>query len=220
MTVAVFDLDGTLIDSAPAIMRVGNRLLADHDAPPLTPEETRSFIGHGAARFVEQAFAARDIVVGNNMADAVVLFEKYYAEGDPSENAPFPGVEHSLDALRGAGVTLALCTNKPGAATRAVLDGLGWASRFAAVVAGDTLNSRKPDPAPLREALLRSGGGSMVYVGDSEVDAETARRAGAPFILYTEGYRHAPVDAIPHDRAFSDFHMLPGLVRAVVEQRC
>jgi phosphoglycolate phosphatase len=219
---AVFDLDGTLIDSAPAIMGVGNRLLADLGQPPLDLAETRQFVGHGAARFVERALAARGVepetAWRGGLEEAVALFERYYAEGDPRENVPYPGAREALGALRDAAIPLALCTNKPGAATAVVLEGLGWASLFPVVIAGDTLPQRKPAPEPLLEAMRRTGAARAVYVGDSEVDAEAAQRAGLPFLLFTEGYRHAPVEALPHDRAFSDFRTLPPLLRAIASR--
>lgn len=212
----VFDLDGTLIDSARAIQAVGDRLLADHGLAALSAEETRSFIGAGAAKFVERAFAARSVADPGAVAAAVERFQIYYREADPLEhNTPMPGAAAAMDALAAAGCPLGLCTNKPEAPTRSVVGALGWADRFAALVAGDTLAVRKPDPAPLQEVGRLLGGGPLVFVGDSEVDAETAERAARPFLLYTEGYRKAPVEALPRSAAFSDFAELPALVEAV-----
>ena len=89
---------------------------------------------------------------------------------------------------------------------------LGLESRFAALLGGDSLAVRKPDPSPLHAAVTALGGGPALLVGDSEVDAETAERAGLPFVLFTRGYRHTPVDGIPHAAAFDDFAALPGIV--------
>ena len=218
MISVAFDLDGTLIDSARAIQAVGDRLLADHDLAPLSTEETRRFIGNGAAKFVERAFAARGVEASDLVSRAVSRFETYYAEADPLENAPMPGAGAALKALSGAGVAIGLCTNKPGRPTLSVVEALGWRDLLPVVVAGDTLPVRKPDPAPLLEAGRRLGGGPLVFVGDSEVDAETAERAAIPLLLYTEGYRKSPIEALPHRAAFSDFAELPALVQSIAAE--
>lgn len=127
---------------------------------------------------------------------------------------PYPNVVPALEALAGQGYALAICTNKPEGPTRAVLDGLDLARFFAAVVGGDTLPVHKPDPRPLRHALAGLGCTAALYVGDSDVDAETAQRAALPFALFTEGYRKSPVEALPHDHRFSNFATLPELVAA------
>ena len=218
MIAVVFDLDGTLIDSAKAIQSIGDRLLADHGLAPLGAAEARSFIGGGAAKFVERAFAARG---GGDLADlaaAVERFEAYYAEADPLENTPMPGADAALRALAEAGVSLGLCTNKPAAPTRSVVEALGWSDLLSAVVTGDCLPVKKPDPAPLRLAARRLGGGPFLYVGDSEVDAEAAGRAKTPFLLYTEGYRKSPIQTLPHRAAFSDFADLEPLIRSVAAE--
>ena len=213
MISVVFDLDGTLIDSAPAIQAIGNRLLADHGLAALTAEETRAFVGNGAAKFVERAFKARGIDDPTLAAEGAERFQIYYKEADPFENTPMPGAEASMRALAGEGCKLGLCTNKPAEPTRMVLEALGWSALLPVVVAGDSLPVKKPDPAPLLEAGRRLGGSRLMFVGDSEVDAEAAQRAGTPFLLYTEGYRKSAVETLPHDAAFSDFAALPDLLR-------
>ncbi|MEL6978166.1 MAG: phosphoglycolate phosphatase [Pseudomonadota bacterium] len=218
MISVVFDLDGTLIDSAQAIRKIANQLMAEHGLKPLTGQETRSFIGAGAAMFVRRAFAARAIEDPPALEAAIARFERYYAEADPLDNLPMPGADAALAALTGSGCALGLCTNKPGAPTEAVIKALGWSERLSVVIAGDSLSVRKPDPEPLLEAGRRLGGQPLLYVGDSEVDAETAARAGTPLLLYTEGYRAAPVETLPHRAAFSDFAELPDLVRAAAAE--
>jgi len=115
-----------------------------------------------------------------------------------------------------AGHALGVCTNKPAEPARAVLAHLGLLDRFAVVVGGDSLPVTKPDPAPLRAALEALPPGAAVFVGDSEVDAETARAAGVPFLLFTEGYRKSPISALPHAAAFAHWGALPGLVARVL----
>ena len=128
---------------------------------------------------------------------------------------PYQGVEAALQALQTAGHRLAVCTNKPLAPANAVLRHLGLAAYFDVVLGGDSGLPRKPDPAPLFETLRLMGAGPAAYVGDSEVDAATAEAAELPFFLFTEGYRHAPADSLPHRALFSDFTELPGLIRAL-----
>lgn len=208
----VFDLDGTLIDSAGAIMAVGDRLLAERGLAPLDLAETKRYIGSGAAKFVERALAARGVSV---FGGAYERFEALYADADPRDNIPYEGVYAAIRALRDAGHPLAICTNKPGAPTAHAIDALGWSGLFDAVVAGDTLAVRKPDPAPLVEAGRRLGVATVLFIGDSEVDAETAARAGVPFLLFTEGYRKSPVDALTHRAAFSRYADLSALIASI-----
>ena len=211
----VFDLDGTLIESAQAIQGIGSRLLAERGQAPLSLAEAKSFVGSGAAKFVERAFAARGLEGDQALADGVARFEALYAEADPSENPPMPGADDAMRALAEAGFPLGLCTNKPGAPTVSILDVLGWTPLLPVVIAGDTLPVKKPDPEPLLEARRRLGCERILFVGDSEVDAETAERAGVPLLLYAHGYRKSPLEALPHKAAFSDFAELPEMVRGL-----
>jgi len=208
----VFDLDGTLIDSAPDIHVAANAALDDEGVPALTLAEARDCVGHGAAIFVTRAMALRGL--GDDPARHRRILAGFLDRYEAAVNLtrPYPGVPEALDALRGAGHRLALCTNKPAAPTRAVLAHLGLAALFDPVICGDSLPVRKPDPAPLHAAVAGAGGGPALFVGDSEVDADTARAARLPFALFTEGYRKTPVADLPHSRAFADFGALPGLV--------
>lgn len=209
----IFDLDGTLIDSAPAIHAVSNAVLADLGFGPLTLPQVRSFVGKGVPNLVRQLLIASgddpDGPLFRRLETALVA--RY--ETDVEGNTPYPGVPEALEALAALGCRLAVCTNKPYRPAEAALRHVGLWHRFALVVGGDSLATRKPDPEMLHHTLGRLGGGRMIYVGDSEVDAETAANAAAPFALYTEGYRKSPVSALPHSVAFSDFAMLPGIVR-------
>ena len=124
----------------------------------------------------------------------------------------YPGVVAALDDLRTAGYRLGLCTNKPEVPAAKVLAHMKLARFFEAVVAGGTLDSRKPEPAMLHETVRQLGGGPVLYVGDSAVDAETAQRASVPFALFTQGYRRQAVDELKHDWAFDAFEELPAIV--------
>ena len=204
----VFDLDGTLIDSAPDIQAVGNGLLAEHGAQ-ITLAQTHSFIGNGVAVFVSRMLAAVGLPAA--LQDEMVpQFKKAYLTAF-HHTVLYGQVRETLEGLRAHGHALGLCTNKPIAPCMAVLDHLALAPYFSTVWGGDSLPVHKPDPAPLHAAFDALGKGPCIYVGDSEVDAQTAVSAGVPFLLYTEGYRKTPVPEIPHSAAFSDFSELPEL---------
>ncbi len=210
----IFDLDGTLVDSAPDICAAAGTVIARHGLEPLTLEQTRSYVGHGAAQFVERCLAARGVADQPGLqAEVLAGFLDIY-ESAVTLTVPYPGVVAALERLTDMGLVLGVCTNKPAAPAHAVLCHLGLDRHFAVVIGGDSLPVRKPDPAPLQAAMTGLAASATVFVGDSEVDAETAVRAGVPFALYTEGYRKTPVSELPHDAAFADFDDLPGIVRA------
>ena len=205
----MFDLDGTLIDSAPDIHAGANVLLAEEGCEPLQPAETRSFIGRGVPVFIARMRAARGLPEA--MQDPLVA--RFLARYDTAVGLtrPYPGVREALERLAGAGHRLGICTNKPIRPCRAVLAHLELDRFFETVWGGDSLPVRKPDPAPLDAAFEALGAGPRLYVGDSEVDAETAMRAGVPFLLFTEGYRQRPAAELPHAGAFDRFEALPAL---------
>lgn len=208
----VFDLDGTLIDSAPDIHATANRLMDRHGFAPFTPAETRSFIGSGVAHFIACCLRARGKAQDEGLHTR--LGDEFMAEYETSVTLTkvYHGVPEALSRLTSDGCVLGLCTNKPHGPARAVLQHLGLSAHFPVIVGGDSLPVRKPDPAPLLATIEAMGSRDVVYVGDSEIDAETAQRAGVPFALYTEGYRKTAVTEIVHASAFSDFNNLPGIV--------
>ena len=205
----IFDLDGTLIDSAEAVMRIAGRFLAEQGAPPLTISETRGFVGNGGDVFARRMLRSRGLEAeGEAGAANVARFLALYADAPGGENPPYPGVEAMLDAL--APLSLALCTNKPHAPTMNVLDALGWSARFSAVVAGDTLAVKKPNPEPLYHAIraLDVSLARTLFVGDSEVDTDTAQAAGISYALHTNGYRKTAAEDLPAALRFDDFEVL------------
>ncbi|MCB1703614.1 MAG: phosphoglycolate phosphatase [Halioglobus sp.] len=212
----VFDLDGTLIDSAPDIQSVASVILAAVNKPALTLAETRSFIGEGAAVFVRRMMAARGIDEAQHSHAA--LLEKFLAQYEFAVDKAvfYPGVLAALSELKAAGHRLGLCTNKPERPARAVIRHMALESLFDAVMAGGMIDSHKPEPAMLLQTVELLGGGPTLYVGDSEIDAETARRAGIPFALYANGYRKTPVSEMYHDWVFDDFAVLADIVAEVM----
>lgn len=213
MTSVIFDLDGTLVDSAPDIRAAINRLLAAEGRAPLDLATITAFIGNGLPKLVERVIAHTGMEMAEHARLSAEALRIY--EGTPSRlSRLYPGVAETLAALRGAGHRLGICTNKPHGPALKLLAEMGLGDCFEVVVGGDSTDRRKPDPLPLLTALRRLGGGPALYVGDSEIDAETAQRAGVAFALFTEGYRKRPVSEIVHDAAFSEFAALPAIVQA------
>ncbi len=213
MTDIIFDLDGTLIDSAPDIRAAANRMLADEGHAPLDLKTITSFIGNGIPKLVERAMRVRDIDAGEH-ARLTEAMLGYYDEDPATLTSLYPGLDRLLPALKADGHRLGICTNKPEAPTRAILDIFGITGLFDVVIGGDTLPVKKPDPAPLIAAFKALGDGQRLYVGDSEVDAECAARARAPFALFTEGYRKVPACDLTHAYAFASFADLAGIIQS------
>lgn len=207
----VFDLDGTLIDSAPDIHSAVAKMLADEGRAALDLPTVTSFIGNGLPKLVERVI----VCVGMDIADHPRLTKAtldHYNAAPAALTRPYLGVIEALTVFQSAGHLMAVCTNKPVAPARAILRDLGLERFFQVVIGGDSLPVTKPDPAPLHACISQLGKGLTVYVGDSEVDAATAAAAKVPFALFTEGYRKTPVSDLPHDATFSSFHKLPSVL--------
>ncbi len=206
--IVVFDLDGTLIDSAPDIAAAANVMLREIGREALPLPRIVAFVGSGVPKLVERCLDATGGRDEAGFRAALAIFRRAYDADPATLTRPYPGVPEMLEALAGAGFALGVCTNKPEAPARAILEALGLAGRFGAVVGGDTLPVTKPDPAPLREAVSRLGGGAALFVGDSETDEATAKAAGLPFLFFTGGYRKKPAEAFAADFAFDRFEAL------------
>lgn len=178
---AVFDLDGTLVDSVADLHASVNHAMAAVGLPPRSLAEVRSFVGEGARVLLAKAVAPREEL----LEPALAAWRPHYAAHCLDRTAPYPGIG---PLLAGAGRPLAVLTNKPGEMSRKILDGLGLLQRFVVVVGGDEA-PRKPDPSGLLEIMARTGvtPGDTVFIGDSRHDVETARRAGVPVVAVTWG---------------------------------
>ncbi|MFW2544098.1 phosphoglycolate phosphatase [Primorskyibacter sp. 2E107] len=212
----VFDLDGTLIDSVPDIHLAVSLLLQEQGLAPLDIATVTSFIGNGLPHLAKLVMEQSGIAPAHHPKITARLMQHYDAVNGRL-TSPYSGTLDALKALKTSGHRLAICTNKPEAPARTILERVGMTG-FDSIIGGDTLSQRKPDPAPLHAAFEALGEGQMIYVGDSEVDAETAYRAAVPFFLFTEGYRKTPVVELPHRRSFSVFSDLPGLVDALLKE--
>lgn len=188
----LFDLDGTLIDSAAGIVVAVNRTLADLGRPPESEATIRGWVGDGAGALLRRALAHVGVTgVGESELEQIRAgLMRHYQESLPLQARPYPQAEPTLRALRADGVKLALCTNKPGRFIAPLLQALQWSALFDATVGGDTLAARKPDPLPLR--TLADGFGleprQCLMVGDSAADAGAALAAEMPFVLVRFGY--------------------------------
>ncbi len=181
----VFDLDGTLVDSAPDLTAALNAALADAGRPAVDPQTVRHLVGHGARALIERGLALSGGGGEAEVARALPVFLDYYAAHIADGTRPYPGAAAALDALAAQGKRLAICTNKPVTLSVALIAALGWSGRFAANLGGDSLGVRKPDPAHLLATIAAAGGdpADTVFVGDTAVDVAAARAAHVPVIV-------------------------------------
>jgi phosphoglycolate phosphatase len=211
----IFDLDGTLIDSAPEIHAAANRALASETLPALTFAQIRSFIGNGVGVLLARCLHAL------GLPDHGPQFERlkttFLADYETrfSLTTLYPGVPDMLQALARSGHPMAICTNKPQGPTRAVLTHFNLLHHFPVIIGGDTLPTRKPDPAPLHAAHRALHTQHALFIGDSEVDAETAHAAPLPFALFTGGYRTRSIADLAPRLHFDHHKDLPAKIFAL-----
>jgi phosphoglycolate phosphatase len=199
----VFDLDGTLVDTAPDLINALNFILTREGMPPVPLQSARTMIGAGARKLLERGLE----LDGRNVSLAELSrltddFIAYYAEHIADSSQPFDGLEAALDDLAGRGYRLAVCTNKLEWLSKRLLDRLALSARFAAICGADTFGVAKPDPAIFRQTVARAGGdvASAIMVGDAGPDVGVARRAGVPVIGVSFGYTEVPIADLKPDR--------------------
>ena len=211
----VWDLDGTLVDSAADIAMSLNRLLVENHLAALDELRIRNMIGEGVAVLIRRGFAEHgDTPDRQRLEQLVARFLVIYSEVATASTRLFPGARQALKSLGDAGLRQAICTNKPESITRQVLAGLDIADYFDVVIGGDSLPRNKPDPLPLRTALekLQAMPERSLMVGDSAIDVQTAHAAGVRVAFVTFGYGPEPPDTHRPDYRIDAFSELPAVV--------
>jgi phosphoglycolate phosphatase len=218
----VFDLDGTLVDTAPDLINTLNFVLEREGLPAVRLSAARNMIGAGARKLIERGLELDGRLVSpQDLARLTGDFIDHYAAHIADFSKPFEGLEGALDNLQSSGYRFAVCTNKLEWLSKLLLDRLGLSSRFSAICGADTFGVSKPDPAILRETVARAGGqlSSTVMVGDAGPDIGVARRAGVPVIGVGFGYTDIPIADLKPDRLISHMRELPTAVEALMLQR-
>lgn len=215
----VFDLDGTLAETAPDIMATLNHLLVAEGLAALPLSAARSLVGAGARALLERGFKAAGQPLEPERLEA--LFQRFlihYREHIADLSFLYPGVVDAMNALDQSGYRLAICTNKPEAHSLALLERLEVKSRFAFIAGRETFAFCKPDPRHLTETIRLAGGENAraLLVGDSRTDVDTAKAAGIPVIGVTFGYTDVPMAELKPDRVITHFDALPEAVRAIL----
>lgn len=212
----VFDLDGTLVDTAPDLVCALNHVLDREGLRPLPLASARKMIGAGARRMLERGLEAEGRAVGPGDLERLTAdFIAFYAEHIADYSRPFDGVVDTLHDLSARGFRLAVCTNKLEWLSRRLLDQLGLTEQFAAICGADTFGVAKPDPVILRQTVARAGGSlnAAVMVGDSGPDVGVARRAGVPVVGVDFGYTEIPITELAPDTIISAMAELPRVLR-------
>jgi len=218
----VFDLDGTLVDTAPDLIQALNFVLDREGLPPVPLHSARNMIGAGARRLIERGLEVEGRVA--TPADITRLtgdFIDYYAAHIADGSRPFEGLEDALDDLAARGYQFAVCTNKLEWLSKRLLDQLGLSPRFAAICGADTFGVSKPDPVILQQTVARAGGqlASTVMVGDAGPDVGVARRAGVPVVCVEFGYTDVPVADLKPDLLIGHMRDLPRAVESLMARQ-
>jgi phosphoglycolate phosphatase len=211
-TALVFDLDGTLVDSLPDLHAAVNEMPRELHRPTLTPAQVRPMIGDGSRALVERALAATG--PASDLDAAYDRFLPIYEARSTRLSHLYPGVPETLAQLKAAGARLGICTNKPQTVTVAVLESFGIATCFDAVLCGDVVPFRKPDPRHLLSTIeqLHAAPRDAVMIGDSENDYAAARGASIPVILMRYGYLRVPPETLSPDAWLDRFADIPQTV--------
>jgi phosphoglycolate phosphatase len=218
----VFDLDGTLVDTAPDLIATLNTILAREGLRAVDFAAARNMVGGGARSMIERSLKAEGLTpVAADVERLYGQFIEHYAAHIADRSRPFPGVEAALDKLARAGCRLAVCTNKLEWLSRSLLGALALTDRFAAICGADTFGVPKPDAAILHGTVARAGGDPAIaiMVGDAITDIAVARAAGIAVIAVDFGYSETPVAELAPDRVVSSFDRLPEVVFALLATR-
>jgi phosphoglycolate phosphatase len=215
----VFDLDGTLIDTAPDLVDTLNVVFAREGLPPVPYESARNMVGGGARAMIARGLEAEGRVMDPKKLETLFLdFIAHYTDHIADRSRPFPGLIEALDALAARGCRLAVCTNKLERLSLLLLRALKLEDRFAAICGQDTFGVQKPDPEVLRRTIAAAGGDPRrsIMVGDSVTDIRTARAAGIPVVAVDFGYSEKPVAEYKPDRVISHYSQLADTIIAII----
>lgn len=215
-TCIVWDLDGTLVDSAPDLATALNAVLDKRGFFTHSVDVVRTMIGNGVPKLVERGFNAVGMRLDAAQLDELVaMFVQEYKTCATEHTRPYPNIVETLEKIHGMNIPMGVCTNKPEAFTRQILEDLSLAEYFSSVVGGDTTSSRKPDPQPVLACLrgLVSEPVSSLMIGDSVHDVHAAHAAGVTVGVVPWGYRSAPVEELGADFVLHDITALPGMIR-------
>src|SRR6478736_2822054 len=218
----VFDLDGTLVDTAPDLINALNFVLGREGLRPVPLHSARNMIGAGARRLIERGLELEGRTAGfEDITRLTSDFIDHYAAHIAETSRPFEGLEAALDDLSARGYRFAVCTNKLEWLSKLLLDRLELSGRFAAICGADTFGVSKPDPAILQQTIARAGGeiSSAIMVGDAGPDIGVARRAGVPVIGVEFGYTEVPIADLKPDRVINHMSELPAAVEILMLQR-
>lgn len=218
LPILVFDLDGTLVDTAPDLLTTVNRLLMRDGRPPLDNTVIRHLVGRGARNLIAEAFKATGHALPQERIEP--LYQEFltdYASHIAAESRPYPQVIETLDALKAEGVAMAVLTNKPHKNALQLLSDLGMTGYFGAICGQGLHSFLKPDPRVFTATVADLGAeGRPVMIGDSITDVETARAAGAPVILMGYGYTPEPAQTLGADEVLDDFSEVPAAARRLL----
>src|SRR6202021_1199031 len=217
--IIVFDLDGTLVDTAPDLISGVNRILDREGLPPVPLRSARAMIGAGARRLIERGLELEGRAASyEDVTRLTGDFIDHYAAHIADASRPFDGLERALDDLAALGYRFAVCTNKLEWLSKRLLDQLGMSARFAAICGADTFGVAKPDPAILQQTVARAGGqlSTAIMVGDAGPDIGVARRAGIPVIGVEFGYTDVPIADLKPDRLIGHMRELPAAVEGLM----
>lgn len=218
----VFDLDGTLVDTAPDLVRALNQTLDLEGLPRMKLDTVRTLVGRGARTLIERAAEHSGVTFAEERLQALTReFIGFYREDIARDSKPFPGAEDALTALAGLGATLTICTNKRTDLSVQLLEALGLAQRFAAIVGADAVAERKPHPDHYTAAVERAGGAVQrsLMVGDTAADVAAARGAGAPVIAVAFGYSDVSAENLGADALLRQFSDLAPVSRRLLAAR-
>ena len=213
-----FDLDGTLVDTAPDLVRVLNLVIATEGLAPVKLEDARQLIGYGSLALIKRAYAQADVSVTDNKANKLrELFIELYAEDLSQLSMPYAGVPEVLAELKRSGAQLSVCTNKPGDLARPLLEELGLTKFFTRIVGSDDTKACKPAAQHIFDAIGHRGASPTVMIGDGGPDVYAAKAAKIPIVLMSYGYCPVSIHSFGADAVLRSFRELPSALKQILQ---